>query len=155
MGLPCAHVIQSRIQASMTLTVADLIPRWRLTEPAEPPMMDDTLPDEAPHDPPRSLRDLVEQVVGNAANLTLPQQRDVKGQLSRLATVSPTEVLAPVKAVTRGRPSLSQKRPASSTRRDPSAFEHVEGKRKKYRCRSCGENGIMRERVQKTVSEMV
>ena len=128
-GIPCAHLLETKILNNEKLEVDDFFEHWKLCAIATDERNDlfEPLVER------RSFESEVERIRNLAETGGENTTRSIAAQLERVAEFSGTTNPETVSSG-RGRPVGS----SNLTRRDPSSFEYVEGTHGLNRCRKCG-----------------
>ena len=129
-GLPSAHELLAFIAERRPIPLSAIDWQWHLRPPMRP-----AAPSSSPAiDAPSAVPTLV---VPTAAASPMPAAPAAASPMPA-APAAPQAIHDPVPAITRGRPS-QRVRNATSTRRDPSAFERAE--RRVITCSQCRQTG--------------
>ena len=142
-GIPCCHTISARILLSQSLHLDDFCTQWHLI------LLPGTGSRTAPNLEPLPATELVTKVGEAVAQMAPHQQAAAQIGLSNILNIATTGVVAPGCGVQephvyqgKGRPAGSsnkRKHQDSSTRRDPSGFEHAERESGMQKCGYCKE----------------
>lgn len=138
MGLPCAHVVKDRLVRNVPLQLADFHTHWHVDRFSTAP----SIPaNELEVNMERAIPKLMTYFQAAPAH----KQVELSEQLAATLRDGPQfTVKDPPRAKSKGRPSGALNRAPSTTRRDPSGFEFVEGsahmKRKCGVCKRFGHN---------------
>jgi len=130
MGLPCSHELRWLRSRQETLRLTDIHPQWCTPQVEEEEVHTDD-----------NLSNRVEGLIRQVPALSTSQQHRALHWLHNLVHGHEQYIQEPAVVRTRGR-LPGNREPLSSTRRDPSLFEHLERPpRATYRCSRCGEEG--------------
>ncbi|KAI9922607.1 hypothetical protein PsorP6_000404 [Peronosclerospora sorghi] len=129
MGIPCEHTLRIILAKSKSLEVTEFSRHWWLHQPR----LSSSSKEE------RSFAEIMASLTMRYDDMGAYQQAMLRLALENLDSPHAFVMRNPVVARTRGRPSGSHN---SSTKRDPSLFEHVEANiLKKRRCGVCKAEG--------------
>ena len=131
MGLPCSHELKWHKSRQHTLRIIDIHPQWRTRQVEQQEVRTDD-----------NLINRIEGLIREVPALSASQQHRALDWLHNLVHGPHVQYIQePAVVHTRGRRPRNTEA-VSSTRRDPSLFEHVAGPRRaSYHCSLCGEEG--------------
>lgn len=137
MGLPCAHVMQERLEQNTGLNLEDVHEHWWIEGRPEPVPLEQVHEEEG-----QTLQQRWEDLGAQVSSLPALQREAILTRVSDTIQTQAVAVQNPeVVQRTRGRPVGARNRVGSSTRRDPSQFEIAERGQGARRCRVCNETG--------------
>ncbi|XP_030445922.2 protein FAR1-RELATED SEQUENCE 5-like [Syzygium oleosum] len=133
MGLPCAHEIRFRFSDGLPLDIINL--RWRLDTRS---FLDGDITQNYEED---SFKQLLHELERKYQEWPLSKKEIVRKQIEHFIRASDTILYEPQITSHKGRPSSSKtKGEATSTKRDPSAFEIIEKRKRCGTCKCYGHN---------------
>ncbi|KAI9908799.1 hypothetical protein PsorP6_003280 [Peronosclerospora sorghi] len=110
MGLPCAHVIHTRLTAGQQLQIGDFHEHWWIKD--EMPQQD------AQGEPEATVRTMLQTLEERYQLWPAHRQATFRSPLTQMVQDNDPILQNPLVQRTRGRPVGARNRPASSTRRD-------------------------------------
>lgn len=148
MGLPCAHMIQQRLEEKAALTLQDVHPHWWIVGREEPVPLVQVREGEE-----ELMQQKWDNLGAQIGSLPVSQRGALLQNFSETIQAQIRGIQNPVVGKrTKGRPRGAGNRTTSSTQREPSQFEIVERALKASRCGLCNEAGHNRRTCKNGVS---